>query len=223
MKIDARVDLQAWERSIQRVHSVLKRKTLSQIINRSAGSIALKALTKTKKADYAKVRDYFNKVTGVKIAKRKRGKLAGTYKTTITRDVMPIAYAIYNDRFKGNGLRGEPLRKVVKAFVARSLASIAYLRHGWKEVLDIYRPWMKQRPSGHKHKSGKNKLGDGSPAKGGGVWTTEAIISNRAVLKHEGARPMMEAALIEAMREETSQLVAQAEKMIAKDLKEAGA
>jgi hypothetical protein len=223
----AQLDLREWERAIGALKEKFKRRTLGEIINRSAGSIALKSLINTKHADPKKIRDYFKNVTGVKITTVKTGKNAGKLRTSVQREVNKIARCAYLKRhpeLRGQRLKSGEFINKVKDFVAKSISSTHYLRHGWKEVIDKYRPWMKGStiPGGHRHKSGKRKLGTGSPAGAGGLFTTEATIFNRAVIKHEGARPMMQAALEKAVRDETAQLQATAEKLIKKDIEDVG-
>lgn len=224
IKASAQLDLREWERAIGKLKEAYKRRTLPQIINRSAGSIALKALVGTKHSVADKIRDYFRRVVGVSIKTISRGKNKGQLKTKIDRENNPVAYASYLKRHPEMRGKGEELRKAVNNFVNRSIASAHYLQHGWKEVIDLFRPWMKSRNFGtFKHKSGKRKLGTGTPAPAANVsLVTEASIFNRAVIGHEKMRPHMQDALNRAVREETSQLKAAAEKALLADIKAVG-
>lgn len=232
IKVTAQADLRELERAMGKLKEAFRRRTFPEIVNRSAGSIALKAMMKTSTALAEKIRDYFTRVTDVRYSVGKRGKNAGKIKMRIIREVTDVAVLSYLKRNpdlrkqRGGKMPMKEFEKKVKAFVNASVRSAGYLRHGWKEVIDIYRQWMKgdkRGPSDHRHKSAKTKLGTGTPASmADNSLRAEASLFNRAVIKHEKSRLILEKALREAVVEETRQLKSAAEHAIAKDVKAVG-
>lgn len=233
--ISGTVDLREYNRAITKLSQAWKRRTIPQILNRSAGSIAIKAMANTRASSRKQIRDYFKTqvASRVKIyrSKKRLGEVK-RFKNEAVFDYNETAILVFLKRFPAFRKYREfadVFWAELAKFVGRAISSAHYLQHGWKEVIDIFRKHIKEYwvnkslPAGYSHKSGKRPLGTGKPAReGADKWQAVAEIYNRAVIEHESARPMAQEALNKAVRDETAQLLATAEKALAKDVKAVG-
>lgn len=234
IKASAQLDLRELEKAMLKLKGAWKRRTFPQILNRSAGSIAIKSLNKTKHSIAAKIRDYFKTqvASRVKIyrSKKRFGEVKRVKKEAVyqVNQTAILTFLKHFPEFRKYREFGDQFYQEVLKFVNRAISSARYMQHGWKEAIDIYRKHIKggikgALPSGYRHRSGKSKLGEGVPAiEANANLVAEASLFNRTVIDHPTARPILEAALQSAVREETAQLYAAAERAIAADVKAVG-
>lgn len=200
MKIDARISAD-WKHSIERVYGVLKKKTMPEILNRSAGSVAVKAGMNVRAGRRGKIVRYFSQ--------RARSRGGGAD------DVFPgsIAYAIYRAKFQRLGRLADG---VVDEWVGRKIGTANILRLGFFAAAGAFAAWMKRRGRLRPRRG----LGWGVPAKPSSGWQCEASLHHAVPVKNKGqATAIVQSAAERAIAKETAQLRAQAERLLARDIR----
>lgn len=191
--MSAGIDIKEWQAAVRDFAQQSSRE-LPDIINRSAGSISLKALMGTKRVDRDDIRDALVTAGKVDFRKGKRGQ----WKATVSKEFTGLAYALAQKRKLGE--QGKALEQRVRKLVNARIRSVGFLASGWLPCIDKFRKWMKGYGRPDLRKRGKRPLGEG-------VVATESLKPVATVENFVGAKNSQAvSAFGKAMAAESAQL-----------------
>jgi hypothetical protein len=118
-KVSVRIDTSNWSDAVKTFHEFSSR-PVPDILNRSAGFVALKAFRLTDRADKKRMKD---ELYDTRPGKRKR-----KGKTIEVRRYSSMAYFIVRKKTR---FKGEALRKATAAMVGSRMRSVGFIAIGW--------------------------------------------------------------------------------------------
>jgi hypothetical protein len=222
--IKGKVNMAQWAAAVGRIHSLLQRKTMPEIVNRSAGSICVNAMRYTPIADRAKLRAKYQEVAGVKIRQLKSGPRKGEWKSVVSRQASESSRLLFLAHLRKKGTNPRSLtaarfRAAWRKWAAMRIAAAGYNRLAWFAAAQPFRKWMKRGGIRRPRAIGKphwKPAGEGVAAR---PFFLTAKLLDFAVLNHPAIYGVMKSAVQRAVDEEAAALQRQAEQIIARDLR----
>ncbi len=217
--------------------SVHTKRTFTQLINKKAYYVARRAIWYTHKADYQKMANELGQILRLVKSGSRSGKLTmkGRGQFNSARDYLAPLLALIINKRRGNkgepGLYGAEMKKEFQTVFGARARSIAYLKSGWIEARDMFKPWAEGGrglpPSEGTGIGGTKRIG--RPKGGGNIaregWNPVATIWNSSYTKRDHKDALLiygKPALEQAIAEEDASTAVELEKRIAAEAKALG-